>query len=231
MNKELINPIQLQRLVDGELGLDETRQILHKAERNPELWRLIGSTFVENQLWQSVFVTGQNQHSEAPLKNAPHRNSHVGHWTPIQWLSLAATVLLSVSIGSLVIDSGEVQPGVDSVAGNVASVPELESDERLQLADTASTVDLNQTPALYRMQLQDDQGNEFMDSELPLYSGRQADAERWMRDISSRSKSMGAPMVDSGYQLERNLKYLSGRLQDGRRVVIPVHAYEFTPGQ
>ncbi|MEM9410861.1 MAG: hypothetical protein AAGA30_07085 [Planctomycetota bacterium] len=229
-NSKQINPLDLQRLVDGELDLERTQQILGVAEANPEIWKTICSAFVENQLWKSEFVSVDSGIGELNHKDVAVKDREIG-WSPAKCLSLAASIFLATSIGFLVMDSGEIGVPASHVSQQQPPDENLAvSPDGPMLANSDGT-DLNQTPALYRMQLQDEKGNQFMDSELPLYSGGQAEAERWMRDISSRSNSLTRSPVDSGYQMERNLRYLSGRLGDGRRVVIPVHGIEFSPGQ
>jgi hypothetical protein len=52
-----IDPLQLQRLVDGELSAQQVRTVLTEAQLSPEQWEEIAVGFVENQLWNQAFLT------------------------------------------------------------------------------------------------------------------------------------------------------------------------------
>lgn len=58
MKQNEIDSLQLQRLVDGELDQEQTRQLLHEAQASPEHWKQIAVGFVESQSFERAFESG-----------------------------------------------------------------------------------------------------------------------------------------------------------------------------
>lgn len=54
-----IDPLQLQRLVDGELNDSEIQSVLGDADSIPHQWRDIAIGYIENQLWCKAFHSGE----------------------------------------------------------------------------------------------------------------------------------------------------------------------------
>ena len=50
-----VEPLTLQRLIDGECSADEVRSALASAEQHPDLWPLIATALVEDRAWQRQF--------------------------------------------------------------------------------------------------------------------------------------------------------------------------------
>lgn len=67
-----IDPLQLQRLVDGELDATQVQSILGDAASLPDQWRDIAIGYIENQLWHRTFQTGEATEVE------PRRSELVG---------------------------------------------------------------------------------------------------------------------------------------------------------
>ncbi len=235
----LIEPLQLQRLVDGELDFEETRRLLQLAEREPATWREIATTFVENRIWQSEFVdrssTRQDISVIQPRDSKFKSNADVGlprSW----WMSLAASVALALSVGFLLghrsFDSNSVTDGTvgmtdidqhdDSISAETTPFDLAQADRH------GDKLDLQ--PAVYHMQLQDQTGNQFLDSEIPLYAAKQTDDLRLLQDAKIPD-SIREQASDSGYQVRQDIRYVSGRLVDGRQFVIPIRNYLFSPHQ
>ena len=224
-----MEPIQLQRLVDGELSFEETQRILQFAESNPDFWRLIASSFVENQVWQSKFCD-QHELAHDSDQRSKHSQAAGGHsrHPSMGWLALAASLLLAVSIIFLLTGPGPADHGAVPalLAGNQSEPIRnavVDSDPQLD--------DLNQRPAVYhRVQVEDPTGHQYVNSDVPLYSVDPSELQKFVskdylpEDVRQRA-------ADSGYGLQQNIRFLSGRLNDGRRFVIPVRKYSFFQGQ
>jgi hypothetical protein len=112
-----IDPLQLQRLVDGELDFQHVQQLLVEAETTPEQWKEIAVGFVENQTWNQAFQsrgqipaaqpsvetikreldsdTKQLSLSAATAVSPNDRSSH-------SWWVMAASLLAAASIGYLI---------------------------------------------------------------------------------------------------------------------------------
>jgi hypothetical protein len=85
-----INPLDLQRLVDGECDDAEIRSLLTDAESNPENWRAMASAFVEDQVWQKQFRSDgtPSVKGKTPTDSGP---SHSNTQRPAMDNSIAAT--------------------------------------------------------------------------------------------------------------------------------------------
>ena len=90
--------------------------------------------------------------------------------------------------------------------------------------------DLNQQPAVYRMQFEDPTGNQFMDTDVPLYSVHPSEFEKYV-DNDAVYQNARRNVAKNGFDLQQNVRFLSGRLNDGRRFVIPVRKFSFLQGQ
>ena len=105
-----MDSIQLQRLVDGEMSFDETQRMLQAAEQDPELWKTIASSFVENQLWRNEFL-GEHDlkfHFRSRSRQIKHDRSNYAsvRSDSLRYLAMAASLLLAVSVGFLMNGAG-----------------------------------------------------------------------------------------------------------------------------
>src|SRR6476660_6662394 len=98
-------PRWIDRLVDGELGEHEQRQLLVALEAEPEGWRRCALAFVEAQSWgQEMRVmsdrtaqAAKDSHA-APKRLAPP-STHGIRRLP-HWFFMAACVLLAFALGA-----------------------------------------------------------------------------------------------------------------------------------
>lgn len=220
-----IDPLELQRLIDGELDFEQTQRLLNLAESNPDSWRLIASGFVENQVWELGFADDPVAGRDVAAKSfEPGNRFNAGY---IKWFSLAAMVLLAASVAFLFED-----PGSGLVDGNLGSqvvdagglLPDIE------IPKDNGGYDLNQIPAMYNVQLQGPDGNTFVDTQVPLYTSDLVDAGKWLRQTEV-PEQMRRRFSDSGYGISQDVRYIRGQLKDGRNFLIPVRNYRFSPDQ
>lgn len=232
-----IDPLELQRLVDGELDFEQTQQLLKLAESDPKSWRLIASSFIENQMWQSEFADDASV-GEALAVNHFEQGKSFGSGY-VKWFSLAAMVLLAASVAFLLDDSesGLVNSGLVNSGAGMGGLPVDVADNGQPLPDTSSfprfdnTGDnLNQMPAMYQVQMEGPDGNTYVDSQVPLYTTDLGDARKWLGREEVPEK-MRRKLADSGYGVVHDVRYLRGQLNDGRSFLIPVRNYRFSPGQ
>lgn len=226
-----IDPIQLQRLIDGELDFEQTRELIQEVQGDAEAWRLIASSFIENQLWESEFVDEDELLGGKFSAKKRHAPSTSG-FSSVRGFALAAMVMLAASVSVLFVNS--LDSDRTESPGIVNNVPDpgtgiLPPMDQQLVQRNAKRSDLNQMPALYQVKLQDSNGDSVIDSEVPLYSGRRSEAERWLEQLDRSELARRA--ADSGYQVDRDIRYLKGQFKDGRNFLIPVRNYRFSPGQ
>lgn len=94
------------------------------------------------------------------------------------------------------------------------------------------------TQADYHLELPEEQLGELASAgpvaPVPLFTVK--NAEQWKRLNKQRNQSAISPemlkqLTGSGYQMEQDINYISGRLVDGRSFVVPVRTIRFLPGQ
>ena len=214
------NPLQIQRLIDGELSIEEVQQLLSSIEPESDNWKKIATSFVENQFLQSQFDKMDAPFTE-PIQLQPGSNS--GARLPLSWIwSLAASALLTTSIGVMI---GANYFSNDALRSDFPAV----ANSTLAAEDRASN-QLESTPAVYRMQVEDKDGNQFIDSDIPFYQVAnwndvgQHKFEEYPDDLRNR-------VLKSGYDLQQDTRFFRGRLHDGRQFVIPIRNTQFAPYQ
>lgn len=126
-----IDPILLQRLIDGELELNQVQQLVKEADLSSVQWREIAVAMIEDRIWQSTFsasrdnvdsivnaarptIPSPEREPVAPIKPSNERgtsksgSADSGTFDGDRWQSssfrylLAASLLLAVGIGYLI---------------------------------------------------------------------------------------------------------------------------------
>lgn len=216
------DPMRIQRLIDGELSIEEVQQLLSAIEPESDQWKNIATGFVENQMLQSQF---DMLDSPPPTQDIENRSSSFPEASklPHAWIwSLAASALLTMSIGVLI---GANYFSNDALQGNFPAVANSQT-----AGEGVASMQLENTPAVYRMQVEDKDGNQFIDTDIPFYQDAdwndvgQHIFEEYPADVRNK-------VLNSGYDLQQDTRYLRGRLNDGRRFVIPIRNTKFAPYQ
>ena len=156
-----IDPLQLQRLVDGELGDKQVQQILIDAKAEPDQWRDIAVGFVESQTWSRAFkddvasnadplvVASKSADSMEPADRVNSVSSKPTNPHPsssFSWLVMAASLVAAATIGYMV---NQIQNR------SLPTVPIAENDnpaisEPLIADNAVNDVQPKMTPADYR---------------------------------------------------------------------------------
>jgi hypothetical protein len=213
--------LQLQRLVDGQLNREQVQQLLSQADQN-NLWREIAAAFVEDQLWRAEIVSEMEHVASAPpVKEKPSPSdsqSSVGIPGAKFWLALAAAVLAGIWLGQAWAPSdtrsdatnelADIQPDVASPDEGAVQVPPTQLVENLQPAHRLSMGDAG---------------------EVPLYTIEQAQKIGLLNEPAVPQETIDQ-FRQQGYQLQQNTRYISGRAQDGRQIVVPIRSVRLDPG-
>ena len=117
-----IQPLTLQRLIDGELDSASMQSLLREADGQPEIWKEIAAAFIEDRAWQNSFVDcslpadTNSILGSSPAEQVSLKNENANHNKRWRWLfSLAAAVLLATFVGYMI---GNQQPaGLHTGAG------------------------------------------------------------------------------------------------------------------
>lgn len=234
-NEQGIDPIGLQRLIDGELSAIEIRELLQRADEDPSQWRTIGCAFAEDQLFRKQFesLTEDNPKPSRPAKPAPAKieMARPSSMPLVRNLVTAACFALAGLVGYLIGNDSRTQSSDMPSNTNM-----IASDDTV--APAMTPVDLKPE---YRMQLLTADG-ESVDGEVDLYryndlnqivGNDDSDRQVTWKDIlpaSGFSPQARQRLSQSGYEINESNNYMSGRLQDGRQFVVPVRSIRFDQG-
>lgn len=217
--------LQLQRLVDGQLDLKQTQKMLQRADLEPELWREMAAAFVENQIWQSAVIADSstettNQDEPILLRSDGSSGSNLSTPGIKFWLALAAAVVAGIWLGRASFPNGTtIDDGSRSIASH-QNTPESDSlsnptsdrpEQRLVSYEPAHHLSMGEA------------------GEVPLYTLEQAQELGLLKEQSLPQETVNQ-LRKRGYQLEQNTQYISGKAQDGRRILVPVRSVRFIPG-
>lgn len=221
-----IQPLTLQRLIDGELDSASMQSLLREADGQPEIWKEIAAAFIEDRAWQNSFVDcslpadTNSILGSSPAEQVSLKNENANHNKRWRWLfSLAAAVLLATFVGYMI---GNQQPAGLHTGAGLANVV-TSDDSTLSGADEITKISYEPD---YRMQLDDK-----LNSEIPLYNANRAKELGLSLEPASISDSLQKFAKNSGYELDENLRYISGQMNNGQRFVVPVRRIQFIPGQ
>ena len=263
-----IDPLQLQRLVDGELDIQQVQQLLRDAEQTPEQWQEIATGFVENQIWNRAFQSTSKPEPEtnpvlknelgavtSSMKQPPHDQTSVNRTgnSNFSWWVIAASLLAAVSIGYMASEiQGRNLPSSlteNHSVGPIDTAPELEIAKNLDQPNL-DQLNLNQpndlqgsdqpkmTHANYHLEVpeNDKQFGQLTNGSttVPLFTVSNREELNQLRQ--RRDKPVIPPhilkrLAGSGYQMKEDVKFISGKLGDGRSFVVPVRTIRFIPGQ
>lgn len=238
-NDSVIDPDKLQRLIDGELSVNEVRTLLEKAEQDPSQWRTIGCAFAEDQLFQKQFESLTTNIDPNPTKSVKPKlakatseeSMRPGSMGLVQKLAIAASFAVAGLVGYLM-GSDSRSPTPDRAADSTM----IASDDSANR--TLTPVDLQPE---YRMELLTPDG-EAINGEVDLYRyndlhrlvGNSASDRRvTLKDVlppSGFTPEARKRLSNSGYDVNESTDYMSGRLQDGRQFVVPVRSIRFDQG-
>ena len=229
------DPVELQRLIDGELSTVEVKTLLDAADRNPSQWRTIACEFIEDQLFQRQFESLAETVDPKPAKqivNLKSNASSIRSMPFVRQLAVAASVALAGLIGYLVGNDGPMPIGPEKgIASNM-----LAENDRIS-EPLVTPVDLKPE---YRMELLTPDGEALNEVDLfrykdlnQLYANRNSQERLSLEDVlpaSGFSPEMRQQLSRSGYEINESTNYMSGKLEDGRKFVVPVRSIRFDRG-
>jgi hypothetical protein len=227
----------LDLLVDGELGDDERRELLAWCEREADGWRRCALVFLEAQDWSQVLgdLTERVPEaavlaSEAAVKQAAPRLAASPlvrpqtFWNVRQWgtmLAMAASVALAFTLGVWVRDAGKEPPIAPNDRSSVQFV-ENKSPGRIQRGHP------EQGPAEAVLGAGGLAGA-AEEIRVPVRSLDDVDDGWLLAEPSAVPDEVRQALERLGHRVEQRRQLVPYRLDDGRRVVVPVDQVEVRP--
>lgn len=217
--------LQLQRLVDGQLDLKQTQEMLQRANLEPELWREMAAAFVEDQIWRNEVTADGLAEQASSVEATSPKSNNTSKSNPSTapgvkfWLALAAAIVAGIWLGRAWFPEGAADSNPNTVASHQTPPDtDLTSDP---ISDTPDRQLVSYEPA-HHLSMGDA-------GEVPLYTLEQAHKLGLLKEQSLPQETVDQ-LRERGYELEQNTQYISGKAQDGRRILVPVRSVRFHPG-
>lgn len=226
----------LDLLVDGELTDGQRRELLEWCEREPDGWRRCALAFLEGQSWSQVFgdLTDQphtavtageaaydsgGRDAEASALRLPDAQSF---WSARQWgtmLAMAASVALAFTLGLWVREAGQ----------GGALDPALNAEFRM-VNDQPSPVPVRpeQGPADAALAVGGLPGAAD-EIHLPVVDAGELDGDWLLAQPAAMPDDVRQALERMGHRVDQRRQLVPYRLDDGRRVVVPVDQVEVHP--
>jgi hypothetical protein len=239
----------LQRLVDGELELQEIQRLLAQAQDDPRQWETLATALVEDQLWHRAVSHLPEQAGRVPPVAAPRpapsgRRPASG---PTQaaprwgWLAVVASLLVGCGLGYL------AQPGTTIPTATPGEVLADRSHQvangSLAAADPTFAEDGRTLTAYrpdYHLEVPAD-SEIFGDSpaaaptSVPLYNV--STPQQWERFQQQQptareiSPQLLRRLEAAGYLVQQDIEFISGDMNPDQRFIVPVRRLRLIPSQ
>lgn len=257
-NQPKLDPMTLQRLIDGELDTQQVQEILSQAQASPDQWESIAVGFIENQTWDKALTSkfaqpiAGSDTTEASCPEKPDSSSRSGNTldtaavtlaaddnggpqsqrrTSIRWWAIAASLMAAAAIGYMTNQIQNRNLPSTSIAES-KPINDLVVPAQPELTATALVpdfhVEIPQAAGFGRLDGQDSNGR------VPVYRVTNTDQLRQLqakRAIESAfPRQIMEQLSNSGYQIEQEIEYVSGQVDD-QSFVVPLRTIRLIPGQ
>ncbi|XZE18553.1 hypothetical protein SH449x_003850 [Pirellulaceae bacterium SH449] len=231
----MIDPIRLQALIDGECSAAERRQLLQQIDSQPDQWRDIALALLEEQVFAKDIRTLRGkaiQNSTAEMPVATHsvfldqeiskRPVARKGWRfgPV----LAACLALSVG---LTIGRFVLRGDGDSLLGNSNGNPML-VDNATEKSGAKAQAEFNQDEYERSLPVADlrSSNNRY---EIPIYDVNHVDPTLVLAKRAYEVERAKEQLRRQGYDIDLQQNYLTGQLNDGRKVIVPIQEVGLRP--
>lgn len=207
MNDE--QQIQFDRMVDGELNVDEQRVVLQDCERD-ETWRELALTYVESQTWRSELseLIPRPAGKDELVVEGRNRDSGGAAWNP---LALAAAMLVALGAGY----------GLGwSWQSPTAAMPDTTITQ-----NTAPKAAEDPQLASIPLMVEDRESGSLRQVEWPIIKASELDP-RWLdREGVQLPEELRARLRDNGVGVSRTRIFAPFQDAEGRRILVPIEYY------
>jgi hypothetical protein len=214
--------VLFDRLVDDELSAAERRELLASLDARPQGWRHCALAFLEAQSWKkdlreiaaTAVAPVATEKFIAPKSTGPRTAVRA----IVQWLAVAAAVIVAFRIGALQTRSGLLTAG-DAVptVGQVASVPPSgRAPGDAKPADALNLWVRNDAGQMQRVR-------------VPLVDASQLDDELGVKFLTGVPDDVRSRLQNQGYSVQSKRRYAPLWLDNGRPMIVPVEDTRIVP--
>lgn len=224
MSQKVLDSIQLQRLVDGELPSGEQAALLRNLDGDPVQWRRVALALLEDQAFRREFAMVCSSESKSRTADVPvevgdtsrpiGRSAWRMGWQQ-PWL-LAASILLLVSgyfSGSYLRDWSRLPVNSGGLVG--AALPKSGSEAGALRPDLAGEEEMG----TLRLVSQEPNSPSV---ELPIYQVSELEPSQLIGTDPDTLMDIRRQLRRRGLDIDVQTELLEGELADGRKLVVPV---------
>jgi hypothetical protein len=226
-----ITELEIQRLVDGELGLADHQALLRRLELSPGAWRRVALAFVEDRVWRTACreedAAGASDTDAPGVRVTPVRTAAAARprKTPrtTWWPAIVASLLIGVGVG-LIADGLRRDP--DAVVANNHGQPGSATGEGQAAGDgQANGTRWETARPVLNVELAADAIGQDQSVEVPVYDPAEVRGDLWRSNdmVPERVREF---LSRSGYRVEEARRVYTIPLDDGRQIAIPVDSVD-----
>ncbi len=214
----------IDRLVDGELGEAERRELFARLENEPNGWRRCALAFLEAQCWKEALENlseAARQTSPATIRFHPPKG-HFRREQLVRVLSLAACFLAALLLGAWL---RQLLGPVGSLGPN-AQFAKLGSTGEKMLPPEG-LADKTSPRGVWRLvSLAPTSGTSGQAVNVPALESEQLD-ERWLQNLPPPIPEKVLQALNrTGHRVRQRRELVPLPLEDGRQLVLPVDHVE-----
>lgn len=218
-----MSPLDLQRIVDGELDHAARAQMLESLGNDARAWQSLALALLEDQQWSRELrsdpflshdaIASGNEHPITHVSGGSRLRIHPSKSLPSQsspsgtsWFTaLAAVMLLGIGmVGGMWFRGSQ---GNNSIRSMANSLEKPQADRQLPM----------------KMVLSGLGGSDTRPLEIPVVEANQMDPNTLWTQDAQQLAALQQRLKREGYRMEWKPQFYSGRMNDGSQIVVPVH--------
>jgi hypothetical protein len=215
----------LDRLVDGELGLHERRELLAGLDDEPGAWRRCALAFLESQSWGWQMARVANEpilaQLTAPRPASPVRSGKF--WSG--FLAVAASLIVAFVAGTRFSSPAPSEPtvAVSDPGAPIEPQPQVVARPKSQSAGNEMAADVGEAsnPPWRTLRLTP-VGDSDSAAPIELRVVEDGTQDPWFADEGPLSSSLAQRLEQDGWEVNRRQRLVPLALSDGRELVVPV---------
>jgi hypothetical protein len=230
-----MNPLDLQRIVDGELSHELRAELLRALGPDSSQWQELALLLLEDQELSKQILREPpiapkhlirvSLESDAPPSTRSKKSS-------LGYRLLAVCAIFAVGLGSG-LGSGFWFKAIAPQTASSSQASSLTKSDMKSDAPSAFSSDSNRASGAsfdyvspWRVRVENDSDRAI---EIPLVDAREIDPQLILANNALEIAKLNQQLKRRGYELEAKPTMYSGALEDGRRIMVPIHNVSLRP--
>jgi len=230
-----MNPLDLQRIVDGELSHELRAELLRALGPDSSQWQELALLLLEDQeLSKQILreppiapkhLIRASLESDAPPSTRSKKSS-------LGYRLLAVCAIFAVGLGSG-LGSGFWFKAIAPQASSSSQASSLTKSDMKSDVPSAFPSDSNRASGAsfdyvspWRVRVENASDRAI---EIPLVDAREIDPQLILANNALEIAKLNQQLKRRGYELEAKPTMYSGALEDGRRIMVPIHNVSLRP--